>query len=297
MTEYPGSGGNHLSDGRRKRALYWVGFLDGAKTSRRIRSRDLAGIGEEADAFIRFFRDRQAKDLLQAMTRPHLDEEKDPLDQVNDVVIAMRGELHAEGELSAADRVDEFLGFCAGIIGDGKVLESEALAIKRRFELDQELALNSRVAKIYRVVADALMDGRLDDDETRDIREWIARLAGDGYAGAGVAAPVAAPHLPTMVTDQSAIAFTGRIFVVAGALGIAPGYEIAAMIGARGGEMADSVSEDTDFVIVADDVLRNWTATEISAAIDAARQLADRGVGLKFVSERGFTAALQSVNS
>ncbi len=294
MIEDEEPGRDRRPAGRRKRALYWVGFLDGAKTSRRIRSRDLAGIAEEADAFMRFFQDSRAKDLLQAMTRPHLDEEKDHLDQVNDVVIAMRGELHAEGELTAADRIDEFLGFCAGIIGDGKVLESEALAIKRQFELDHELALDPRVAKIYRVVADALMDGKLDDDETRDIREWIVRLAGDGYAGVGPAAPVGIPDLPEMVADHSAIAFVGRVFVVAGALSLAPGYEIAAMIGARGGELADTVSDETDFVVVADDVLRNWTAAEVGLAIDAARQLIERGVRVQFVSERGFAAALQS---
>lgn len=276
----------------RRRALYWVGFLDGAKTSRRVRVKEVDAIAREAEAFQRFFRDPSAKLVAEAATRAHLADEKRPVDQVNDLVVAMRGPLYVGGALSVADRIDEFLGFCAGIIADGKVHEAEALAIKRRFELDPELAQSAKVAKIYRVVADALMDGNLDDDEQRDIRKWIVRLAGDGYAAA--VSQALPPHLPEMIADQRAIVFEDRVFVVAGVLGVGPGYEIASMLGALGGELADEVSHETDFLIVAHDAARDWLAGRIASEIDAARRLIANGAGLKFVSEQEFEAALRA---
>src|SRR5690606_35953225 len=122
-----------------KQGMYWIGFLEGALSSGRIERAELPALEAEARTFADFFDDPDARDVAEDIAHVHAEESNDLYEQISDVIDAQRVIVCREEELTAKDRLNEFLGFCAGIVCDGRVLEREAIAISERFKRDRDL--------------------------------------------------------------------------------------------------------------------------------------------------------------
>ena len=155
-------------------ALYWVGFSMGQRPAGASGST----YRREAEVFQRFFRDPSASLWRRRRHLPHLSQRIDRSTTwwwrcAGRGFMSVAPYRSPTGSMSLALRRHH---------ADGKVHEAEALAIKRRFELDPELAQSAKVARFIAWSRDALMDGNLDDDEQRDIRNglsaWLATAGG-----------------------------------------------------------------------------------------------------------------------
>lgn len=282
----------HFHSNRRKKAMYWIGFLEGAASSGRIEGTEMAALEAEARTFAEFFGDPDARDVAEDIAHIHAEEANDLFEQIDDVIAAQRELICATAEVSEKDRLNEFLGFCAGVICDGRVLEEEATAMARRFARDPDLARHSELVKLRQTVIEAIADGRLTGEEAEDIRAWIARLVGDGYSETGLPSMGLAAQHPDMLLDHSLIEFRRRCFVVTGALRIAPRREIARMVESFDGIYADRITTQTDYVIVAMAASRDWRATHFGTKLERARELINAGAALRLVAEHAFEAAL-----
>lgn len=282
----------HFHSNRRKRTMYWVGFLEGAMSSGRIERAEMPAIETEARAFAKFFNDPDARDVAEDIAHVHGAENNDLAEQLADVINAQRELVGREYDLNEKDRINEFLGFCAGVICDGQVQEREATAIARRFARDPLLAEHAQLLQLRKTVVDALADGVLTGTEAEDIQEWIARLVGDGYSETGLPSMGLASQFPDMISDHTQIDFPRRTFVMTGALRIAPRREIARMVHAAEGIFANTVTKQTDYVIVALVASRDWRATHFGTKIERARELINRGSGLRLVAENAFETAI-----
>lgn len=284
----------HFHGNRRKRLMYWVGFLEGAMSSGRIERAEMPAIEAESRAFAEFFNDPDARDVAEDIAHVHGLESNDLAEQLADVIDAQRELIGRESELSEKDRINEFLGFCAGVICDGQVQEREATAISRRFARDPLLSEHAQLLQLRTTVVDAIADGVLTGAEAEDIREWIARIVGDGYSETGLPSMGMASQFPDMISDHALIEFPRRTFVVTGALRIAPRREIARMILAAEGIFADMVTKQTDYVIVALTASRDWRTTHFGTKIERARELINQGSNLRLVAEHAFEAAISA---
>lgn len=159
-------------------------------------------------------------------------------EQLGDIVDIRLKFAVAEDGLSDKDRINEFLGFCAGVICDGEVLEEEARAIVRRFSKDPVLNQHPHLVRLSDTLSDAIADGILTGAEAEDVKRWIVRIVGDGYVDTGLPSLGNSSTLPDQLQDHRAIIFPDRIFVVTGALCIAPRRKLAAMVADKGGGSA-----------------------------------------------------------
>jgi len=282
----------HWHANRRKRDLFWFGFLDGTLASGRIEGGEIPALEAEALAFSQFFGDPDAKDLVEDIRHVHDSSSNDLYEQLSDIIDAKRQSLFTDDNSAATDRMNEFLGFCAGVICDGKVLHQEASVMLQRINQDPLLSGHAHLAKLRDTLTAALEDDLLSDEEAEDIRSWVARIVGDGYADTGVASIGTSPQLEGMIENHAEVIFGGMCFVVTGALRMGTRKEISQAIMLLNGVVAKSITFKTNYVIVASTASRDWRATHFGTKIEKAIEYVNQGAGLRFIPEHVFEAAL-----
>jgi len=286
----------HWKNNRRKRDLFWIGFLEGAQSSGRIEEGEIPALEAEARAFAEFFQDPDARDLAEDILYVHDRNSNDLYEQLTDVIEAKRRRLLEDGEFSDKDWMNEFLGFCAGVICDGKVLEREAIAMAHRFKRDPYLSKHPLLVRLRDTLFQAISDGVLTGDEADDIHAWIVRIVGDGYADTGMASIGTALAFDGMIDDHSAVVFEGMCFVITGALRLAPRREIVAVIESLNGIFSRSITMKTNYVILASTASRDWKATHFGTKIEKAQEYLNQGAQLRFLPEHIFEEALKTRN-
>lgn len=276
----------------RKRLIYWVGFLDGVLSSNRIEAGENDLILAEANKFGEFFDDPDASDLAEDLRARCFSSEADLISQLGEIIKVKREEVSAQTAYSETDEMNEFLGFCSGIICDGKILESEAEAILRRFRDSEALMTAAPFSQLRRAVEAAMADDILTQEESEDIQEWIAQLVGDGFIDTGIPNIGSVARLDDPITDPSALELKGSRFVLTGPMKMGPRSFIHAEIERAGGICDPRTTRKTDYLVVSATASRHWRTTHFGTKIERAKELIEEGYKLRFVSETALAAAI-----
>jgi len=277
----------------RKREVYWIGFLEGALSSKRIESGEEDAILAEADKFIEFFEDPDASDLAEDIRARCFSGQNDLMMGLENVISEKRNEIRGSVPYSERDEVNEFLGFCAGIVCDGLILEAEAEAMLARFR--NSIVLSSSVVfhNLWRALEAALADKVLTEEESEEVRTWIALLVGDGYVDTGIPNIGSTAELNEPIRDAGQIRLEGACFVLTGPMRTGTREFIIGEIERCGGEVGKSTTRKTDYVVVSSTASRNWRTTHFGTKIERAKELIVEGYKLRFVTETALEAAIK----
>lgn len=281
----------------RKRVVYWIGFLDGALSSHRIEEGEEDALLAEAGKFAEFFNDPDASDLAEDIRARCFSSEADLMDQLKQVIEDKRAELGSGSTSVETDEMNEFLGYCAGIICDGRVLETEVRAILKRFKSSPILMHAAPFSTLKAAVETAMDDDILTDYEAEEIQDWIARLVGDGFIDTGVPNIGTVSRLDEPITDPNEIALEGSVFVLTGPMRMGPRSFIISEIESVGGICAPRTTKKTDYVVISSTASRHWRTTHFGTKIERARELIEEGHKLRFVSEIALEKAIKTVRA
>ena len=285
------------SSNSRKRVLYWIGFLDGALSSRRIEDGEEEALFAEAEKFSEFFSDPDAADLAADIHARCHSSEADLMDHLEQIIQEKRRELKTSSTSAETDEMNEFLGFCAGIICDGNVLESEVRAILRRFKSSPTLMTAAVFSPLKRAVENALDDDVLSKLEAEEIQDWIAQLVGDGFIDTGIPNIGTVANLDDPITDPDRINLDESVFVLTGPMRMGPRSFIISEIESAGGRCAPRTTQKTDYVVISSTASRHWRTTHFGTKIERARKLISDGYKLRFVSETVLNKALEKARA
>ena len=285
------------SANNRKRVVYWIGFLDGTLCSHGIEEGEEDALLAEAGKFEEFFNDPDASDLAEDIKANCFSSEDDLMEQLRQVIDDKRAELGSGSTSIETDEMNEFLGFCAGIICDGCVLEREVRAILKRFKSSPILMQAAPFATLRKAVEAAMDDDVLTDDEAKEIQEWIAQLVGDGFIDTGIPNIGTVAKLDEPITDPSQIRLEGSVFVLTGPMRMGPRSFIISEIESVGGTCAQRTTKKTDYVVISSTASRHWRTTHFGTKIERARELIEEGQKLRFVSEVALQGAIEGVKS
>jgi NAD-dependent DNA ligase len=283
----------HKEYNKRKREVYWIGFLEGAVSSKGIETGEEKAIHAEAQRFAKFFNDPDASDLEADLKARCFESDQDLLDQIRFIVAEKRAEVAATSKYSEADEMNEFLGFCAGIICDGKILQPEAEAILARFHRSPTLTNGAPFQNLRRALHTAMADRMLSDIEASETEEWISHLVGSGFIDTGLPniGTVALPEQP--ITDPSLLKLRGSSFVLTGPMKMGVRSDIISRIERLGGAVSTTVRPGSDYVVVSLEASRHWLTTHFGNKIKKACELIDQGHSIKFVSEVALDQAIE----
>lgn len=282
------------SANNRKRVIYWIGFLDGTLSSRGIEEGEENALRAEASKFAQFFDDPDASDLERDILAGCFSSNEDMMVQLRQVIDDKRNELGASSTSLETDEMNEFLGFCAGVICDGLVLENEVRAILRRFETSSVLMNAAPFSMLRKAIEAAMEDDVLSEAESHEIQEWIAQLVGDGFSDTGLPNIGGVAKLDEPITDPRQIQLAGSSFVLTGEMRMGPRTFIISEIESAGGTFAKRPTKKTDYVVISTVASRSWRTTHFGRKIERARELIDKGEKLRFVSETALQGALQN---
>lgn len=277
----------------RKRDVYWVGFLAGALASGRIETGEEAAILAEAAAFARFFDDSDASDLAQDLRGGCFSDHDDVVQAIEDIIAAKRAALDLVAPRSDLDDVNEFLGFCAGVICDSQILQAEAEVMLDRLRKTGALTSSVVFADLWRALEAALADRHLTQEESDEIRDWISLLVGNGFGETGIANIGAVAQLDTPITDPDEVMIEGNTFVLTGPMRLGPRSFIVAEISRCGGTVAAAVSRKTRFVVISAAASKHWRSSHFGTKIEAAKTLIAQGYPLRFVTETALARAIR----
>lgn len=277
----------------RKREVYWIGFLEGALSSGRIETGEEDAILAEADAFVAFFDDPDASDLAQDIRARCFSGQNDFIRALGDVVTEKRDEITCAAPYVDLDEVNEFLGFCAGVVCDGLILEAEAEAMLARFHASTALESSPVFRDLWRALEAALADKVLTEAESEEIREWIALLVGDGHADTGLPNIGNVAQLDAPITDPAEVELAGARFVLTGPMRLGTRSFITSEIERCGGEVAAATNRKTRYVVVSDTASKSWRTSHYGTKIEAAKTLIVEGYQLRFVSETALAKAIK----
>jgi NAD-dependent DNA ligase len=277
----------------RKREVYWIGFLAGALSSNRIETGEEEAILAEADKFVEFFEDPDASDLAEDIRARCFSGQNDLMAGLENVIDEKRSEIEAAAPYTERDEVNEFLGFCAGIVCDGLILKAEAEAMLARFHNSMILSSSVVFRDLWRALEAALADKILTEEESAEIRTWIALLVGDGYVDTGIANIGNTAELDEPIRDASQIKFKDACFVLTGPMRMGTRDFIIGEIERCGGEVGKTTTRKTDYVVVSSTASKNWRTTHFGTKIERAKELIVEGYKLRFVAEHAFEAAIK----
>ncbi|MGM0559558.1 MAG: hypothetical protein ACQETX_00630 [Pseudomonadota bacterium] len=278
----------------RKRVLYWIGFLEGALSSRHIEDGEQAALMAESEKFADFFDDPDASDLAEDIRSRCFSSEKDMMVQLREIITDKSNELADASTSKETDELNIFLGFCAGVICDGRVLEPEVRAIRERFMKSERLREEVAFNPLCKAVEEALADDVITEEESKDIEEWLSQLVGDGYADTGFTNIGNVAKLDDPILDPEAIELENSVFVLTGAMRMGPRAFIEKEIIRAGGVMAPRATRKVDYVVVSSTASRHWRTTHFGTKIERARELIEEGYKLRFVSEVALEKALSA---
>lgn len=277
----------------RKREVYWIGFLQGALSSNRIESGEEDAILAEADKFVEFFEDPDASDLAEDIRARCFSGQNDFMNALENVIKEKRGEIQAAAPYSERDEINEFLGFCAGIVCDGLILKAEAEAMLSRFHDSMVLSSSVVFRDLWRALEAALADKILTEEESVEVRAWIALLVGDGYVDTGIPNIGNTAELDEPIRDAAQIVLKGACVVLTGPMRMGTRDFIIAEIEGCGGEVGKTTTRKTDYVVVSSTASKNWRTTHFGTKIERAKELIVEGYKLRFVTEAALEAAIK----
>jgi NAD-dependent DNA ligase len=276
----------------RKKALYWLGFLEGALASGKIEVGEPLAIQKEAEAFSNFFGDPDAYDFVQDLNARCFSSNQDIYQSLSDMSAEKQRQLVENQSLTGNDELNRFFGFCAGIICDGVVLEPEAIAMRKRLKESDILSSDQSIAALRSCIMRAFGDNQLSQNELEEIREYIARLVGDGYNDTGISNIGNVAHLEGLIVDHALVQFIERTFCITGPMRFGTRTHVVNMIESAGGRFVSAPTRSTDYVVVAVNASTMWKTTHYGTKIERAREIAAKGAPLSFLCETALERAL-----
>jgi NAD-dependent DNA ligase len=181
--------------------------------------------------------------------------------------------------------VNRFLGFCRGVVCDGKIGAREASTIIQRISDQPKLREIIGVQQILVTCLDALADGIVSPEESLEICSAISEVVGDSYGDTGIAGSFGVATFSESRLDNLEEDFIGKVVVLTGSFRTSPRTLLEMRLMELGAEVAKQVSGNTDYLIIGGEASRDWIEMNRGTKMRKAQQLRVHSSQPAFVSE------------
>jgi len=185
--------------------------------------------------------------------------------------------------------MDQLIGMCNMVLADGAVEDAEARFLLQWMESNLYAANEWPGNILYDRLLRAMVDGRIDPDEERELLEVIHQIGGAMPSPEGPAVSGAIPF----DDPPPEIMHEGRAFVLTGQFVYGPRKTVAAEIESRGGVIKPNCSKKISFLVVGTVGSEEWLHSTHGTKIIRAVELKQRGEPLAIVREQAWVEALR----
>ncbi len=184
--------------------------------------------------------------------------------------------------------IDQLIGMCNMVLADGLVEDAEARFLLQWMERNLHAASEWPGNILYDRLLRAMVDGRIDPDEERELLEVIHQIGGAMPSPEGPAVSGAIPF----DDPPPDIVHEGRTFVLTGQFVYGPRKTVAAEIESRGGVIKPNCSKKISFLVIGTVGSEEWLHSTHGTKIIRAVELKQEGQPLAIVRERTWVESL-----
>ncbi|HWT42570.1 MAG TPA: BRCT domain-containing protein [Sphingopyxis sp.] len=184
------------------------------------------------------------------------------------------------GERIESRQIDELIGLCRGMAADGSINQLEAEFLQKWLAANIAISRQPVIQTLYHRVSEVLADGRLEDDEAKDLLSTLDQLSSRDFEHGEVLKssdlPLCNPA-PHLVFEDRLYCFTGTFN-----FGRRAACEKAVL---EKGAQSGSLTKKTDVLVVGVYATESWKHSSFGNKIIKACEMRDEGVPIAIVSE------------
>lgn len=271
----------HHKNNTSKGECYFLGFIEGVISNKRVDQTELEPLLAECEAFCQNFNDDDAREILVEAEQDHVDTVSELLDLLSCISDIRLKKIDETCPISSANRL---LGFCAGVACDGIITLNETRALLERLNAPTDLDEDPRIKALRNLCEEALEDDLIEKDEEREIADCISRLVGDSYGDTGITVFGAAP----VIEHEASVPITfaeGDIFVLTGKFDTCSRREFGAFLSSSGMVEAKTLTMKSKYLIVGSEAARDWRFASLGRKMQKAFQMKEKGHPIQIISE------------
>ena len=192
-------------------------------------------------------------------------------------------------------QMDELIGYSKGIIADGVVNQKEAENFLNWFQVSEMRSVeNPLVDDLFDCLANALEDGVLDDEESRELFETLVAFVGESPEEGEVvksSSPLDVPP-PTVIFEGRQFMFTGK-YIQATRAEHQDAVEARLGISVKG----NAVTLKVDYLVIGPYATETWLHEAFGRKIKRAVELREKRGRPAIISEQHFVQSLSDVSA
>ena len=178
--------------------------------------------------------------------------------------------------------VNLLLGLCKGIAADKKISDSEVRYLDWWLAQNSMLRNNYPGKDLHRLVTEILSDGIITPEESKQLYEAVNLFSGASLED-GVTDGMAT-RLPCDMVSE--LIFDGNKFCLTGEFILGRRSSVEALIKKHGGEISDSITKKTNFLVVGTLSSKDWKFSAHGRKIEKAIEYRDiKNSGIKIIGE------------
>jgi len=267
----------HAVNNDKKYFCHPTGFLEGVVSSGFLEKGEFAPLLVESNAFFEKIGDADAYDILEDFKVDLLDYET-----IAACALVRGGQIDATCQKSALNR---FLGFCRGIACDGVIKAREAKSVVEIIINQQELLKVPGILEIYNTSLDAIEDDIVDQEESEEIARAITAIVGDSYSDTGLSTAFGVAVFDEYRFSEFNDELAGSTVVFTGRFRTFPRSRLEERLSWLGANLSNSVSGNTDFLIIGGEASRDWIEMNRGTKMRKALELRQKSDTPHLVSE------------
>lgn len=203
------------------------------------------------------------------------------------------GSIYASRQRLLTKASITLMGICTGIAADGNINDAEILFL-RTWLLDNREALEEWPGQaLAEQVASILADGKITEDERKELLETLEGITGNSFHETGSAA---ADH-PALPLDQDpTIQFEDRTFCFTGTFSYGRRDACESLTESYGGVISDTVTKALDYLVIGSLISPAWFNQSYGRKIEKAASYRNKGGRPSIISEAQWRAAMADAN-
>lgn len=206
-----------------------------------------------------------------------------------------QGEMMATRLRLTTKATQTLLGICTGLVADGQLCDQEIHFLHTWMLENSEAGKQWPGSEIMRRINAILDDGMISEEERLDLLTTLQNLTGNEFIETGAAAPAAPAMPPGLPIDDSAtVSFNGKVFCCTGKFIHGTRTNCHKDIIAVGGQVAESMTNDVDYLVIGALVSSEWMYQSFGRKIEKAALLREKRGKPAIITEQKWAEALRN---
>ncbi|MCR8724004.1 BRCT domain-containing protein [Frigidibacter sp. ROC022] len=270
----------HRRNNEKKFFCHFTGFLEGIAASGYVEKGEVAPLIAECEEFVLRASDGDAYDIIE-------DFQSDLLEHAT-IADAARLRLSEIDPTCTKSSLNRFLGFCRGIVCDGRITLHEAQGLISYIERNPSIRDVVGVRQIFVTCADAIADGIIDDTESNEICDAIGHVVGDSYGDTGLAQTGGVANFEEYKISDINSDLENKRVVLTGSFSVSPRRIMEERISGFGAIVERAVTRKTDYLFIGGNASRDWIELNRGTKMIKSLKLRQTSNRPLFVSEHQF---------